>query len=109
MYAVFTYVCEDMEWSDAAVVGYNAGGEPYQNHPLSGKLESKLIGCVHAPGTQSNNVVYDLSEGVTNGTTPEPFDTVGMFAYRSLTTYTFHNINCQQCYSKLQLRIDRYI
>lgn len=68
-----------MEWSDAAVIGYNAGGDPYQNHPLSGKLESKLIGCVHLPNSVLNNVVYDLSQNMTVGTTPEPFNSVGTY------------------------------
>ncbi len=77
VYAVFTYVCEDMEWSDAAVVGYNAGGEPYQNHLLSGGPESRVIGCVHRPSSDVNNVVMDLAPGVASGTTPEPFSTVG--------------------------------
>ena len=68
-----------MEWTDGAVIGYNAGGELFQNHPLSGDLESKLIGCVHQTvGSEWNNVVYDLSPGeVSDDPIPEPPNTIG--------------------------------
>ena len=40
-YALFTYLCGDMQWSsvgenNAAVVGFNAMGEFFENHPQSG-------------------------------------------------------------------------
>ena len=67
-----------MEWSDAAVIGYNAGSDPYENHPLSGTIQSRLIGCVHLPNSTLNNVVYNLSDSQASGTTPEPVDTIGI-------------------------------
>ena len=40
-YALFTYLCGDMQWSSvgenkAAVIGFNAEGEFFYNHPQSG-------------------------------------------------------------------------
>ena len=40
-YVVFTYMCGDIQWSSvggsgAAVVGFNAEGDVFQNHPQSG-------------------------------------------------------------------------
>ena len=40
-YVVFSYMCDDIQWSavgqnKAAVVGFNANGLFFQNHPLSG-------------------------------------------------------------------------
>ena len=68
-----------MGWTDGAVIGFNAGGELFQNHPLSGDLESRLIGCVHrSVGSDWNNVVFDLSPGeVSDGPTPEPREFIG--------------------------------
>ena len=73
-----------MEWTDGAVIGYNAGGDLFQNHPLSGDLESKLIGCVHRTnGSLWNNVVYDLSPGeVSDGPTPEAPEFLGRLTFK---------------------------
>ena len=51
----------------------------YENHPLSGTLESRVIGCVHRPYSDLNNVVYNLSPVMASGTTPEPSTTVGEY------------------------------
>lgn len=59
-YAVFTYMCNLIEWSDAATIGFDAGGEFYANHPLSGQFVSNAIDCVHQPDSVWNNVIYDL-------------------------------------------------
>ena len=77
-YAVFTYMCDRIEWSDEATIGFDAGGEFYTNHPLSGQFVSNAIDCVHQPDSVWNNVIYDLvPESIMNGTTPEPPTTVG--------------------------------
>ena len=60
-YAVYTYHCDDMQWSDGSVIGFNAGGSYYANHPLSDSIEACDIDCVHSPGSEWNNVVYDLT------------------------------------------------
>ena len=59
-YAVFTYMCDRIEWSDEATIGFDAGGEFYINHPLSGQFVSNAIDCVHQPDSVWNNVIYDL-------------------------------------------------
>ena len=66
-----------MGWSDAASIGYNAGGDYYDNHPLSGEPESRVIGCVHTPGSVWNNVVFDLSPVEAFGSTPPPLSSLG--------------------------------
>ena len=77
-YAVFTYMCNLVEWSDEAGIGFNAAGEFYANHPLSGQFVSNAIDCVHQPDSIWNNVIYDLVPGsVMSGATPEPPTTVG--------------------------------
>lgn len=48
-----------MNWSAGAVIGFNAAGDYYQNHPLSETLSASEIGCLALPQTV-NNVVYDL-------------------------------------------------
>ena len=84
-----------MEWSDEAVIGYNAGGEyntSYMIHPLSGTLQANAIDCVHVRANSSiNNVAYDLVIGELNdGPTPVPPSSLG----RSLILshlYTLHD------------------
>ena len=68
-----------MEWSDEATIGFNAGGDLFENHPLSGSLEANAIDCVHVTqGSVLNNVIYDLVPGeLMTGTTPPPLSSVG--------------------------------
>ena len=50
-YAVFSYVCGDIQWSSvgtnrAAVVGYNSEANFFENHPLSGMSEiGNAVSC----------------------------------------------------------------
>ena len=50
-YALYTYTCGDIQWSStgpgrAAVVGYNAAGESFFNHALSGySLIGDAVSC----------------------------------------------------------------
>ena len=75
-YSVFTYVCDTMKWSDEATIGFNAGGSYYQLHPLSGRIHSSAIDCVHTTlGQNINNVVYDLAPTTPEGTQPPPVET----------------------------------
>ena len=65
-----------MKWSDEATIGFNAGGTYYQLHPLSGRIHSSAIDCVHTTfGQNINNVVYDLAPTVPEGTQPPPEQT----------------------------------
>lgn len=47
-YALYTYNCRMMQWSGVfthAVVGYNAFGRDFANHPLSGSADITDIAC----------------------------------------------------------------
>ena len=67
-----------MGWSGEGVIGFNAAGTHYDNHPLSGTLQSNLVACVHFPDSLWNNVIYDLVPGsLIDGTTPPPFNSIG--------------------------------
>ena len=61
------------------MVGYNAGGDYYMNHPLSGLSLTTAIACVHNDSVW-NNVIYNLvpSPGLlTDDLTPAPLPTIG--------------------------------
>lgn len=57
-YTIFTYKCGLIEWATVATIGYNAGGDTYDNHDSS----SSDVACVNSPDSEWNNVVYLLSE-----------------------------------------------
>ena len=43
------------------MIGFKAGGDYYDNHPLSGLDTAHLVACVHQMnGSEWNNVIYDL-------------------------------------------------
>lgn len=69
-----------MEWSDEATIGYNAGGEYYSLHPLSGTLLANAVDCLHSNiGIRTNNIIYDLVPGQLNeGSTPPPPTSLGI-------------------------------
>ena len=69
-YAVYTYHCNDVQWSDGSVIGFNAGGSYYVNHPLSDSISARDIDCVHSPESEWNNVVYDVNPSGTVTTVP---------------------------------------
>lgn len=53
-----------MEWSGLwryATVGYNARGDYYMNHPLTGFSIVNNIACENSQQSEFNNVVYELS------------------------------------------------
>ena len=65
-YALFTYNCEQMEWTgywQHGVVGYNAKGEHYENHPASGfEVVGTAVACANDfYGTSWNNLMYKMS------------------------------------------------
>ena len=79
-YAVFTYKCGELDFSDKAVIGFNAPLGPYKNHPLSNAgVAADNIACVHLYSVW-NNVIYDLTpDGSTVFTgTPAPSDFIGI-------------------------------
>ena len=56
--SIFTYKCGLLEWDNGVTIGYNAAGDPYDNHDPS----SSDVACENDPGSDWNNVVYVLSE-----------------------------------------------
>lgn len=81
-YAIFSYMCGEIQWSalgrnKAAVVGYNAEGNFFQNHPLSGLSSiGDAVSCTFNIGKRrkrqgqngnSENVAIPTDESVTGG------------------------------------------
>jgi len=61
-YAVFTYMCELIQWSglyNYPTIGFSAAGAIFANHPLTGREEASNIDCIG--DTQYNNVAYKIS------------------------------------------------
>ena len=82
-YAVHTYVCGEMEWGDESTVGFNAGGEYYENHPITGHFQSHFIACLQnmSAGSLITNQIYDLvpnPESLLPGAIPPIHHTIGV-------------------------------
>ena len=62
-YTVFTYHCDDINWANgnSTVIGFNAGGTSYENHPFSGTPDASDIDCESYPPSLWNNLVYDVN------------------------------------------------
>ena len=59
-YAVYTYRCGNMSWSEEATIGFNAPPSLYEVHPKTDtELNPDTIACVHEDSPW-NNVIYDL-------------------------------------------------
>ena len=76
---MYTYHCDDLEWSVGSVIGFNAGGSYYANHPSSGSFSARDIDCVHFPESEWNNVVYDVTPSGASITAAPP--AVGKFNF----------------------------
>ena len=77
-----------MEWGDESTIGFNAGGEYYANHPITGHFQSHFIACLQSMSTGSliTNQIYDLvpnPESLLPGVIPPIHNTIGV-----------HNIVC---------------
>lgn len=60
-FAIFTFKCGALRWAgERSTIGFNAGGEYYANHPLSGQPFSNAIACLNNVSIW-NNIVYDLT------------------------------------------------
>ena len=95
-YAIFTYKCGELDFSDTAVIGYNIPVGSYENHPLSDTdVPANVIACVHLDSVW-NNVVYDLQpDGNTVFIgTPEPLQFIGI---QALLYSTFMNRDSYTC------------
>ena len=71
-YAIFTYHCGDINWSRSTVIGYNAAGVVYMNHPLSGGSLPGDLDCRNAPDSNWTNILYNLTGSILNITVPDP-------------------------------------
>ena len=56
-YTIFTYKCGLMEWDNEATIGFNAAGNPYENHNPS----SSDVACINLEFSDWSNVDYLLS------------------------------------------------
>ena len=73
-YAVFTYPCGSINWSTpSTVIGYNAAGLAFSNHPMSGR-DAKNLGCENSPASNLSNVFYDLIKTAETITEPDPYE-----------------------------------
>ena len=70
-FAVFTYRCDDLQWSRGAIIGYNAAGDFFENHDFSGNF-AESIDCINLPNSNYSNVVYQLSIEDITITEPPP-------------------------------------
>ena len=89
-YAVYTYMCGELNWSDAATIGFNTPDELRFNHPLSGTEFIDEIACIHLENSL-NNIIFDLEPSpVILPMTPPPANSLGkedhynVFTFRAL-------------------------
>ena len=90
-----------MEWGDESTVGFNAGEDYFENHPITGHFQSHFISCLQNMSNNNiiTNVIYDLVPDVNSllpGAIPPFHDTIGTQTYLSLSSVscyilsTFH-------------------
>ena len=60
-FAIFTYQCGAMSWHGNATIGFNAGGNFHENHPLSGSAGVSSIACENSSRTVWRNLIYELT------------------------------------------------
>ena len=77
---IFTYMCDLLEWDNGVTIGYNAGGDPYDNYDPS----SSEVACENSPGSDWNNIVYVISE-------EDPLVTIGKYTMSCVTVLI---LNC---------------
>ena len=59
-FAIFTYNCQQMEWSGDVGIGINGDGRFYVNHILSKSENAHQIACLNSPTSDWSNVLYQL-------------------------------------------------
>ena len=88
-YAVFTYRCEQLEWSDEATIGINTPDDIIINHPLSGTDLIDEIACIHVDSPWKN-LIYELEPNpVILPITPPPSNSLGKKKYYRFEAHTF--------------------
>ena len=68
-YYVFTYVCDEMEWSglgtETAIIGFNSNGDYYDNHPSNGLVNiHETVSCSGQTNERNRGVAGLLPIGV---------------------------------------------
>ena len=65
-YTVFIYRCGDINWAIWPMIGFNAAGHSFANHPHPGHE----VACLNSPHSQWYNLVYLIS--LPNATAAHP-------------------------------------
>ena len=61
-FAVFTYRCGDLSYSNGASIGYDTPHGLFANHPASTRGRAEYIDCFNAPASPWVNVIYELTK-----------------------------------------------
>lgn len=83
-YAIYTYVCGEMEWGDESTIGFNAGADYFENHQLTGHFQAHFIACLqNSSGSLIKNEIYDLVPNpsvLVQGQIPPFHNTIGIYS-----------------------------
>ena len=60
-FAVFTYRCGDLEYSNGATIGFSSGDGLFANHQATLLGSAQSIACLNEPNSPWVNVVYELT------------------------------------------------
>ena len=60
-YAVFTYYCGDLSYSNGASIGFTTTDGFFANHPASIRGKAEQVACLNEPITPWVNVIYELT------------------------------------------------
>ena len=60
-FAVFTYYCGDLGFSNGATIGFSSGDGLFANHPATLRGSAQSIACLNQPTSPWINVVYELT------------------------------------------------
>ena len=60
-FAVFTYYCGDLGFSNGATIGFSSGDGLFTNHPAVLRDSAQSIACLNQPTSSWVNVVYELT------------------------------------------------
>ena len=81
-----------MQWGDESTIGFNAGADYYENHPITGHFQSHFISCLqnNTNGNLIKNQIYDLVPDPTSlipNVIPPLHNTIGMQIHFVLLTF----------------------
>ena len=60
-FAVFTYYCGDLNYSNGATIGFTTTDGLFANHPATLRGSAQSIACLNYPATPWVNVVYEIT------------------------------------------------